>query len=110
MCVNLWPLTVPTGGQKNGACNLCNLHAHYTPQISGNTLTNTHKPRNYVPYNNFISCCVGESKRPHVVYRIVGKLAGIKFGDFSQNAVFLNLADSKFGDSVPQPMSRGRQI
>ena len=28
---------------------------------------------------------------------------GIKLGDFSQNTVFLNLADFKFGDSVPQP-------
>ena len=30
-----------------------------------------------------------------MLYRIAGKLAGIKFGDFSQNTVFLNLADLK---------------
>ena len=35
-----------------------------------------------------------------ITYRIAEKFAGIKFGDFSQNAVFLNLADFKFGDSV----------
>ena len=27
---------------------------------------------------------------------------GIKFGEFNQIAVFLNLANLKFGDSVPQ--------
>ena len=37
-------------------------------------------------------------------------LAGIKSGDFSQNGVFLNLAGFKFGDSVPQRMSRGRKV
>ena len=29
-----------------------------------------------------------------------------KFGDFSQNAMFLNLADFKFGTSVTQPKGR----
>ena len=36
-------------------------------------------------------------------YRIVGKLTGIKFGDFSQNT---KLADFKFGNSV-HVVSRG---
>jgi len=30
-------------------------------------------------------------------------LAGIKFGNFSQNVVFFNLASFKFVDLVPQP-------
>jgi len=30
-------------------------------------------------------------------------LAGIKFGDFGQNALFFNLTNFKFGDLVPQP-------
>ena len=49
--------------------------------------------------------------RPACKYRIAGKLAGIKFGDFSQNAVFLNLADFQFcNNSVPQPKDRGHGV
>ena len=44
----------------------------------------------------------------YTVYR--ENLAGIKFDNFSQNGMFLILADFKFGDSVPQPMSRGRGV
>ena len=35
---------------------------------------------------------------------------GIKFGDFSQNAVCLNLADFKFGDSVHVCILVGRGL
>ena len=35
---------------------------------------------------------------------------GIKFADFGQNAMFFNLADFKFADLVPQPMSRGCEV
>ena len=47
----------------------------------------------------------GTSKNPwyavlHVVPYMRENLVGIKFVDFSQNAVLLKLADFKFGDSV----------
>ena len=32
-------------------------------------------------------------------------LVGIKFGDFSQNIIFINQASFKFGDSGPQPLN-----
>ena len=38
------------------------------------------------------------NKRGNTVLR--ENLAGIKFGDFSQNAVFFNLANFKFGDLI----------
>ena len=38
-----------------------------------------------------------------VTHNIVGNLAGIKFDDFGQNAVFLDLVNFKYGNSVPQP-------
>ena len=35
-------------------------------------------------------------------YHIVGNLVGIKFGNFGQNAKFQNLANFKYGNSVPR--------
>jgi len=34
-------------------------------------------------------------------YHILGKFAGISFGDFGQNVIFINLASFRFDNSGP---------